>query len=95
MAPPARSKEDPIEKIGKLIDDRISAAFANRDQSEREKSDPWARLEGAIDRAVDKRLKAFMEELEGDEGEETGGKPRVVKNDDEGGEGLLGALGLK
>lgn len=58
-------KDDPLERLLKTIDDRIEAAFANRDRKAKEDSDPWARLEGIIERAVDKRfadLDAGLEE---------------------------------
>jgi hypothetical protein len=50
------AREDPVEKIQKMIDDAVERAFENKSRSEREEKDPWARLEGIVSRAVDKRL---------------------------------------
>jgi hypothetical protein len=89
MAP---KKEDPIERIGKMIDERISAAFEGRDQSEKEAKDPWARLEGMIDRAVGKRFDLFAQSLEGGD-DEAKAKEKPEDEGDSGG-GLLKVLGL-
>lgn len=85
-------KEDPIERIGKMIDERISAAFDGRAQQDKEAKDPMARLEGMIDRAVGKHFEAFAKSLEEAEaGAETGGKEKKA-DDDEG--GILKVLGF-
>lgn len=49
-------KDDPLERLLKTIDERIEAAFSNRDRKSKEESDPWAKLEGIIERAIDKRF---------------------------------------
>lgn len=90
----AASKQDPLEKIAQLIDERVKAAFEDRDQRQREEKDPWARIEGIVDRAVGKRLAALIED-EGEEGTRTGRKPKIEKADsDEEDKPLLGILGL-
>jgi hypothetical protein len=50
--PPARESIE--DKLAKLIDSK----FAERDRKAQEEKDPWARLEGMIDRAVTKALDA-------------------------------------
>lgn len=91
MAP--KGKEDPIERIGKMIDERISAAFEGRAQTEKEAKDPMARLEGMIDRAVGKHFAAFAQSLE--EAESGGETESKRKPEDEGdGGGILKILGL-
>jgi len=59
-----KSKEDPLDKLANLIDEKIKSAFDDRDRSEKEASDPWARVEGIIDRAVGKHFEAFAKGLE-------------------------------
>lgn len=89
MAP---KKEDPIERIGKMIDERISAAFEGRAQSEKEAKDPMARLEGIVDRAVGKHFEQFAKSLEEAEAStETAGKEKKADDDDG---GLLKVLGF-
>lgn len=90
MATP--KKIDPIERIGQMIDEKISQAFEGREQKEKESKDPMARLEGMIDRAVGKHFEAFAKSLEEAEaGAETGGKTRE-KDEDDG--GILKVLGF-
>lgn len=50
------AKDDPLEKLAKMIDERIQAAFEGRDRKAKEESDPWAKLEGIVRRAVDERF---------------------------------------
>jgi hypothetical protein len=88
MAP---KKEDPIERIGRMIDEKVSAAFEGREQKDKEAKDPMARLEGMIDRAVGRHFEAFAKSLEEAEaGEADGGK--VKEKDDDG--GILKVLGF-
>lgn len=88
MAPSTGKKEDPIEKIGRLIDERISAAFEGRERKEVEAKDPWARLEGIIDRKIGEHFKAFSDGIAdgGDEGDGKAGKAgKGNKDADDGG----------
>jgi hypothetical protein len=88
-------KQDPMEKIAKLIDERLEAAFAGRERKETEAKDPWARLEGMIDRKIGEHFEAFTKAvLEGDES--GGGRAKAGKGDegDEGDGKILGILGL-
>jgi hypothetical protein len=94
MAAGSSGKQDPMEKIAKLIDDRLEAAFAGRERKETEAKDPWARLEGMIDRKIGEHFEAFTKAvLEGDGGD---GKTKGGKGDegDEGDGKILGFLGL-
>ena len=50
------AKDDAMDKISKLIEDKINAAFDGREAKDREDKDPWAKLEGIVNRAIDKRL---------------------------------------
>jgi len=89
MAPAAGGgkapKEDPAEKIQRMISEGITAAMGERDRTEREAKDPWARIEGMIDRTIAKHFEAFAKGLE--EGmDSTGGKDKD-KGGDAGGEG--------
>jgi hypothetical protein len=59
-----KAKEDPLDKLANLIDAKIKEAFEDRDRSQKEASDPWARVEGIIDRAVGKHFEAFSQGLE-------------------------------
>lgn len=76
-------KEDPMEKIGRLIDERLENAFSSREQKAKESTDPWARLEGIIDRKISEHFDAFTKAALGGDGEPAGGG----KGKDEGGEG--------
>jgi len=69
----AAKKEDPIERIQKMIDESISKHFGERDQREAESKDPWKRLEGMIDRSVGKHFEAFASSLDEAEGAESAG----------------------
>ncbi len=93
MAP---KREDPIEKIGRMIDEKIKDAFAGRERTETEAKDPWARLEGIVDRAVDKHFKAFADALDEEEAggssSSSGGGKRKRGDDDEGDGKILGGL---
>lgn len=82
----AGKSQDPLEKLATMIDDRIEKAFAGRDQKQKEEKDPWARLEGMVDRAVAKHFQAFGEGL-GDGG-------AAGEDDEEGDRPKLGILGL-
>ena len=84
-----KTKEDPIEKLGRMIDEKIDAAFAGRDQREKEAKDPWARLEGMIDRAVAKRFDLFAQGLD-DEGGEDKDDDKDDKDDKGGGQIIPG-----
>jgi hypothetical protein len=85
-----KQKEDPTEKIQKMIGEAITKALGDRDQTEKEAKDPWARIEGVIDRTIAKHFQAFAQGLE--EGMAKEGKPKGGKADDDEGEG--GILGL-
>lgn len=87
-------QKDPLERLGDLIDQKISSAFDSRDRAAREKDDPWARIEGIVDRAIAKRLDALLEDEDDDEdaGQTGGGRRRSSK--DAGDEPKLGILGL-
>lgn len=92
----AGKQDDPLERIGKLIDDRISAAFNDRDRRAAEEKDPWARLEGMIDRAVSRHFEAFGQGLEEGKAGEEELKLKVKdggRKDDEGGDFLTNLLG--
>ena len=91
---------DPLERLGAMIDEKINAAFNSRDQAAREEKDPWARIEGMIDRAVGKHFAEFRRGLEESDDEPQGGdqgaggrRPRGEKPDDGDG-GVLRVLGL-
>jgi len=97
MAGPGSSKqqEDPLEKLGRLIDEKVTAAFETRDRTQREKDDPWARLEGLIDRAVARHFDELARSLEAEEEEDGGGsarRPRRPSSTED--EPKLGILGL-
>ena len=86
MATTKKGGDDPIAKIGEMIDAKINAAFEGRERKETESKDPWARLEGIVDRAIGKRFEDWakgMEEALANEGEPAGdpGKPRLVRGD--------------
>ena len=83
-------KVDPLQKIQEMIDNSIQGAFAQRDTQQKESTDPWARLEGIIDRSVAKHFEAFTKGLEegmAAEAPEGKGKPG-----DEGDGKILGGL---
>lgn len=86
----AKDKKDPLDKLADLIDEKIKAAFDDRDRSQKEASDPWARIEGIIDRAVGKHFEEFGKGLE--EGEE---RERKAPTERKAGGGFLKALGLE
>jgi hypothetical protein len=90
MAPKTGAGDDPLQKLQKLIDDSISAAFESRDQAEKEKSDPKAWLSGEIDRTVARHFQAFRDGLEASEEEAPKPKPKAKP---EGG-GFLESLGI-
>jgi len=81
-------KDDPLERLLKTIDDRIEAAFTSRDQRANEEKDPWAKLAGIIDRAIDKRF------AELGEGVEEGKRKLKGDNPDDEERPKLGILGL-
>jgi len=86
-------REDPMEKLARMMDERIAAAFEGQDRKAKEEKDPWARLEGMIDRAVAKHVAALGEDAE--ESKRRVGKPKA--DDDEGEDGepfKLGILGM-
>ena len=90
---PAGKREDPMEKLARMMDERIAAAFEGQDRKAKEEKDPWARLEGMIDRAVSKHVAALGEGA--GEGKRRVGKPKG--DDDEGEDGepfKLGILGM-
>lgn len=67
--------KDPMEKIAELIQAKIDEAFSSRDRKASEEKDPWARLEGMIDRAVSKHFDLFRQGIEdAGDGDEKGGK---------------------
>jgi hypothetical protein len=88
-----KKKIDPIERIGQMIDEKISAAFEGRDQKDKEAKDPMARLEGMIDRAVGKHFEAFAKSLEEAEAAGDTGKSKEKPADDDEG-GILKVLGF-
>lgn len=94
MAPAAGGKapkEDPAEKIQRMISEGITAAMGERDRTEREAKDPWARIEGMIDRTIAKHFESFAKGLE--EGMDTGGKDKAKPDEGEGeGEDLITQL---
>jgi hypothetical protein len=72
MATP--KKDDPMEKIQSMIAKSIEEALSGRDRKEAEAKDPWARIEGIIDRAVGKHFEEFAKGLA--EGDDSGGKSK-------------------
>lgn len=84
MAPGAgKSKEDPVEKIQRMISESIEAALAGRERKELEAKDPAARLEGIIDRIVGKHFEEFAKGLEEGMGESSSsGKGKAAKGDE-------------
>jgi hypothetical protein len=93
MATDNKKKIDPIERIGQMIDEKISAAFEGREQKEKEAKDPMARLEGMIDRAVGKHFEAFAKNLEEAEAADVAGKSKEKPADEDDG-GILKVLGF-
>lgn len=94
--PPQKQKEDPIEKLGKMIDEKITQAFESRDRASREEKDPWAKIEGIVDRAVSRHFENFAKGLEeGERRERSSGGGG--KNDEDQGEGrdFLSVVGLR
>jgi hypothetical protein len=87
MAP--KGKEDATEKIQAMIGKAIEEALSGRDRKEAEAKDPWARIEGIIDRAVGKHFEEFAKGLAEDD---SGGKSK--DGDDEGEAPKLGILGF-
>jgi hypothetical protein len=81
------AKDDAMDKISKLIEDKINAAFEGKERKEREEKDPWAKMEGLIDRAVAKHFEALNDS--GDEG-----KRKVSKDSDDEDKPKLGILGI-
>jgi hypothetical protein len=51
-----KSSEDPVEKLARMIDEKLKSAFDERDTRDRESKDPWARIEGMIERGIGKAL---------------------------------------
>src|SRR5437016_4388652 len=90
MAAAKGSKQDPLDKLADLIDEKIKSAFEDRDRTQKEASDPWARIEGIVDRAVSKHFEDFGKGLE--EGESKERKPAAERK---AGGGFLKALGLE
>jgi hypothetical protein len=93
----AKTREDPLDKITKLIEDKISEAFESRDRKETESKDPWARLEGVVDRAVTRHFEALNKGLEEGKSREHGrnGGDEKDGGGDEGDEGgVLGLFGM-
>jgi hypothetical protein len=89
---PAAKKpsEDPVEKLARMIDEKLKAAFDERDTRDRESKDPWARIEGMIERGIGKAVTKR---------EDQGAKPKDDEGpgEDEGEQrrGPLEVLGLK
>jgi hypothetical protein len=79
-------KDDAMDKISKMVEERINAAFEGREQKEREEKDPWAKLEGIVDRAVAKHFEALGAGVE-----EEKAKTKKSKSDD-GDEKILGGI---
>lgn len=80
------AKDDAMDKISKLIEEKIGAAFEGRARAEKEEKDPWAKLEGIVDRSVAKHLEALGKVTE-DEGDKK-------KSSVEGDAPKLGILGF-
>jgi hypothetical protein len=88
-----KAKEDPIAKIGAMIEEKIAAALAGRDRTEAEAKDPWARIEGLIDRTIAKHFEEFAKGLE--EGSAGAAESRGKKGDDAEDDGkVLGIFGM-
>src|SRR4029077_8020827 len=80
---PMPKSDDAMDKISKLIEDRINAAFEGREQKDREEKDPGAKLEGIVNRAIDKRFAELGEEKP---------KDKPAKKDEGGDEKILGGI---
>ena len=90
----SRADESALEKLARIVDERVNAAFETRDKRQREDSDPWAKLEGIIDRAVesalDRRLGDLMDEEEDEEPQRGGRRTGKQRDDDAGPLSLFG-----
>src|SRR5258708_2967122 len=93
MAPgTGKAKEDPIQKIGAMIEEKIAAALAGRDRTEAEAKDPWARIEGLIDRTISKHFEEFSNALHEGSAAGRGGAARAIVNKAGGNAQTIGAL---
>lgn len=81
------TREDPAEKISRMIREGIEAAMGERERKDTEAKDPWARIEGLIDRTIAKHFNEFAKGLE--DGESSGGTGKQPKDEGEGGGGDL------
>ena len=76
--PPKTETPDPMERISKMISDQVEAAFKSRDTKAAEEKDPWAKLSGMVQRAVDEAVGRHFEELGKGLDEETEEKPGKI-----------------
>lgn len=91
---PPGKREDPMEKLARMMDERIAAAFEGQDRKAKEEKDPWARLEGAVSRAVEEAVNRRFDALS-EQDKRRAGKPKGDDDDGEDGETFkLGILGM-